>query len=263
MAALLLTASISQASILEAWMTYATSGTAQPTDGNPIYGLPAGETAPTASDVGNLYTVMLWIKIVPDPSLGETTASIAGGGLETAALSIVPMNLHFQTAPNPMFNDPIDYPTTVDDDFPNVGVNGLNNKTIDAAREIGGVNYGDTSGALDALQASGGNKGNALNPAQRACALNTTFLFATENWVATAWPTGPVPLHLIVAGSSDHWDSTVANQKDLFSQIETGTLVNGNFVAGGDLIYGAPEPATLALLGFGAVATLLRRRNKK
>jgi hypothetical protein len=258
---LFLTASVSRAAILEAWCTFVTSGDPQASDGF-SHPLAAGLSTPTSSMVGGgqLYTVEVWMEIVPDPSLGETAASIAGGGLESAAASIVTNNSTFVTEPNSP--DPVKAPKWVDDYFPNTGPNGLNYERIDAAREVppGVIIWGDND--LCAMEAAGFNKGGAAN--LRACALNTPFLFVEENWYLDAWPTYPANLHLEIATTSDHWDSTVSGQEDLFSQIETGTVdPDGNYVAGSDLTIDPsgdiPEPATVALLGLGAAAALRRR----
>jgi hypothetical protein len=206
-----------------------------------------------------LYTVELWIKIVADPNIpGET---VTGCGLYTTALTIVSSGATVATEPNMLGNDPLgadttDAPTTVDSYFNNAG---SLNDTIKAARqEAFGTQYqwGTANTGLDALQMSV-----STSITTKTVAVNKAFLFGEENWLLESW--SPADLHLEIAPTSNHWDSL--GDEITFSQFETGSLnSSGVFTPGVDLTVGpVPEPATLALLGFGAVATLLRRRNKK
>jgi hypothetical protein len=262
-AALFLIASVSQASILEAWLTFVTSGDPIAHDGF-NYTLPAGATAPTSAMVGQLYTVELWVEVVPDPSIpGE---DISWCGLESMSLSIVTNNSHYVTEPNALGNDPLGQghhvdPTQVDYQI-------ISNKfpiTTQAARQDGTFPKFDVpDGDLDSIENSG-----STSTSNYTCALNTPVLFSEQNWLLESWANAS--LHLEIAPSSDHWD--IDGNKVLFSQLQTGTMVNGVFVPGTDLFGGpeappptppdGPEPATLALFGFGVVVALLRRRNKK
>lgn len=278
-AVLFLMASVSQAAILETWLQFVTAGS-QPDDNNlslttalwnvkvngtktPCFVTLPG-TAPTSANVGSLYTVEIWCKIVPDPSIpSETTALVGQYSLDQDSFSICTVGTHYVTEPNISGDDPFGQntgswtPNTVDSTL--ICTDSTNNtpaQRIDANNLINPYDIPD--GDMDAIELSIGipttKRGNTDGGYQ-------TCLVAAENWVLEQWQRAP--LHLEVASSSNCWDNQ-GNQVQ-FSQIQTGTLdANGNFVSGTDLYVGpTPEPATLALLGFGAVATLLRRRNNK
>jgi hypothetical protein len=243
-------ASMSQASILECWMTFDTGSNVSGT-GNAVN--PVNNT----SAVGQIFTVDLWLRIVVDPSIpGE---SLTGGGLESTALSVSVPNISKVAESVPQ--DPVNSPNVVMDSFPNTGNGGLNMLTIDASRQAGGTAYGEPAGDtnLDAIQASGATK--STGTGNKTCAINSNFLYVQEDWTLEQYE--HADLLITVAPTSRHWNSD--GTKSNFTQIETGTIVNGVFTPNTELYVGpaAPEPATLALLGFGAVATLLRRRNKK
>jgi hypothetical protein len=209
--------------------------------------------------VGQLYTIELWVKIVPDPAIpGE---NVSGCGLDTCALTIMTSGETVATEPNMLGNDPLgadttDAPQTVDTYFPNAGVLG---DTIHAARQQAyGTQYqwGTPNTGLDAIECA-----LSVPITTKNIAVKKAFLFAEENWLLESLD--PNVLHLEIAPTSNHWDSN-GNQV-LFSQLETGTLDgNGDFVPGTDLGCEPcnPEPATLALLGVGAMATMMRRPGK-
>jgi hypothetical protein len=250
-AALFLAASVSHASILEAWLTFSTGGIEDTwPNSNPC----PNSAGPTQDMVGQLYTVELWVKIVPDPGIpGEV---VTNAGLDSCALTIVTTGWQIVTEPNMLGNDPLgadttDAPQTVDSYLPNAGVFSF---TIRAARKqfpfwAGGTNYG-----LDALESCV-----SVPITNKKVAVNKPFLFAEENWLLENW--NPTTLHLEIAPTSNHWDSS--GDQVVFSQFETGSLdSSGNFVPNDLAIGPVPEPATLALLGVGAAAALLRRPGK-
>jgi hypothetical protein len=280
-AVLCFVASVSQASILEAWVT---------TD-NP---------APT---IGQNFTVSIWLEVVPDPSLGETYATLAswgGGGVASAAVSVYQQNPQGYYAVNAHAVAPPTYASPKNQTFANCTFNttvwdgasagnGWPN-FIPASRTAhdgtywytgpGGVLTTDQSypynsytgpGDFDALEATGVTAGDVAN-----LGVGTPVLLCTESW--TCLVQGQAYLHVTMpylpaneggGPGNVYWNFDDPRQNgsytNYFSSYETGSLVGGVFTPGTDLLIGvpAPEPATLALLGFGAVATLLRRRNKK
>jgi hypothetical protein len=259
-AALFLAASMSHASILEAWLTFSTGGVEDTwPNSNPC----PTSAGPTQDMVGQLYTVELWVKIVADPNIpGEV---VTNAGLDSCALSIETFTEPIVTEPNMLGNDPLgadttDAPQTVDCYLPNAGVFGL---TALAARERLNSRWGGPFiPNLEALELCV-----SVPVTNKTVAVNKPFLYGEENWLLEQWQLST--LYLDIAPSSNHWDSS--GNEIVFSQFETGTLDSSeNFVPGTDLAVGPvpppppnlPEPATLALLGLGAMATLLRRPGK-
>jgi hypothetical protein len=173
------------------------------------------------------------------------------------------------TEPNIAGDDPLGkntalwIPSRVDSDLFIESTNNTPAQRID-------VNFGLTppdipDGDLDAIELGIGVPVNERGVADGGM---TPSLIAAQNWLLEQWQ--HAPLHLEVSPYSSYWDDQGNWQE--FSKIETGVLdSDGNFVptpnengTAGDLFVGpVPEPATLALLGWGAAATLLRRGNKK
>jgi hypothetical protein len=265
-AVLCFVASMSHASVLESWLTVDNA----------------------TPNVGQTFTVSIWLQVVPDPSLTLKLGhleDISQGGIESAAVSI------YQTGPAGRYsavqaaNVPPTQLKVVKTTFntsvwDQQHVPAARTDTTDGIYDANGTYIGG-NGDFDALQAAGATSGGDLT-------IGTTgpVLLATETW--TCLVKGQASLHITMpystyqgpnvqpgftigqlAPSGRHWDlndtTGSGTYKNYFTNYTIGSLDGGGHLVGGqDLVLNpVPEPATLALLGFGAVATMLRRRNKK
>lgn len=143
MAVLCFVVSMSQASILQGWLT-----------------------ADTVTTAGQTYSVNIWLEVVPDTSRGETLASIANQGISDVAVSILTSNTIGVTEPLPAS---IVLPGVVKTVF-NSTVFDFN--TVPASRVDG-----DGDGDLDAIQATGADSGSSLS-----VGVGTPVLLCTESW---------------------------------------------------------------------------------
>jgi hypothetical protein len=269
---LFLTASIGHAAILEAWLEFCTAGSVADgqgqTDGwKSRVTLPG--TAPTSAMVGSLYTVEIWCEIVPDPSIPtETPDLVSQYCLNHDIFTIETRGSPFVTEPNMAGDDPLGkntalwIPSRVDSDL---FIESTENTPAQRENDPSNTVYDYLiAGELDAIDLGIGVpvvKRGGADGGDLPC------LVAAENWLLEQWQHDP--LHLEVDPTSNYYDD--GGNVLQFSQIETGVLdSDGNFVptpdengTAGDLFVGpVPEPATLALLGLGAVTTLLRRSRK-
>jgi len=277
MAALFLTASVSQGAILEAWLQFVTKGSVGDQTGYDYdtwkskVTLGTGLTKPTTAYVGKLYSVEMWLRIVADPNIpGEDVSNTC---INSTAFTICGLSSTIVTEPNALGNDT---PTGVG--TPGAGTLATPDVGF-IAQDIGsnapGARQPATTGKYFTPPINNGGMASVetsiqLNYGVGFDGADSTMLVAVENWMLESWT--HADLYLSIAPSSQYWDTNTPGVQYYFSQIETGTMsADGTFtqyVPGtdiGQLWVGplTPEPATLALLGFGAVATLLRRRNKK
>ena len=243
-AVLCFAASMSHAAILDVWLT-------------------SDNMNPAANATVNL---TIWMQIVPDPSLTAKLGhleDVTNFGVSDVAVTIS----HVDTNIKPVVFTP------------GVAKTAWNFASFDFGTYI-----------KPAISADGYN---TIQCGSATSGFDPTIGAASPIWMATeTWKEGAVKgmtelqlstLNVVYQGpnvqpyfaigqlvtSARHWDysdptgAIPVTNKNYCTAFQPGVLVGGTFVAGQNLILNAPEPATLALLGFGAVATLLRRRNKK
>ena len=235
-AVLFLTESLTQASILQSWVTTPTSV--------------------TTSTVN--YDVQIWLLVVPDPALGETLTSISQQGISGAAVSIVTWDSHLVTEPLPQSAGQTSVVKSI---FNYNDFEGL--ADFKAQRADGTLpNFDTPDGDLDALEAAGTTSIDNLG-----IGVGAPVLLCTETWTMEQW--AHADLHIIIQPSATHWDMSDplgdGSNMNYFSAYQTGVNNDGvdlyvGPAGGGGGPPDNPEPATVVLFGFGAVATLMRRR---
>ncbi len=265
-AVLCLAASMSQACILECWLT-------------------VDNAHPTA---GQTFTVSIWAQVLPGPGETLTGLEANGSGIQSLAVSIYQINPAGNYSitqatgfpPPPQTQGQCTVNAAVWDGIVLSGKPGIPPERYDDNDGVYTLDSNDKlvyvsgNGDFDALQLSEATSGTGADGA--ATGLGAPILVATELW--TCLTAAQASLHITMPYNTDgitpaarYWDYSDAPTDPSpyeanFGSYSIGALNSqGAFVAGADLIMNGPvpEPATLALLGFGAVATLLRRRNKK
>ena len=226
---LCLAASLTQASILQCWVT---------------------SVAPVTTSTVN-YDLQIWLQVVPDPALTQQLGhveDITDGGINSVTMSIWTSDSTLVTEPLPPNPNNLTLVKTT-----------FNYDAFDDFTHAAQRSDASWDGDLDAVGAVGATSGYDHN-----IGVGQPVLLATESWTMDQW--AHADLHIEIHPDSSHWDLSDplgdGSNANYFGGFQIGVDHDGTDLFVGPDTY-SPEPATLALLGFGAMATLLRRGNKK
>ena len=235
---LFLMASMTQAAILDAWVT---------TD----------NSLPTA---GQTFDLTIWLEVVPDPSISPPE-DVSNFGISRAVVTLLQQDPPGNCEPIAAGYTGIaatQVKTAFNTTAFDISYAGLGNNTPASLQD------GNGDGYLDATMATGLDGGDDFH-----VGVNTPVWLCTETWQE-----GPVmgmtTFHPVIDPSSQHWDFTDPNGDESYQNSFTGFATGLPVYQGPiltvypeDLVIGIPEPTTLAIIGIGLTCLAWRKRSRR